>query len=76
MPSQKPGCPPCDRDAEELPIARSEAALLAVTARLAASEEEIVEAHAGKIWADSRRGEGTTVSFTLPTFADLAEEIL
>jgi len=36
----------------------------------------IVEAHAGKIWVDSECGEGTTVSFTLPTFDHRAEEIL
>ena len=35
----------------------------------------IVEAHAGKIWVDSRCGEGTTISFTLPTFDHRGEEI-
>jgi signal transduction histidine kinase len=31
---------------------------------------EIVEQYGGQIWAESTRGEGTTVSFTLPTSAD------
>ncbi|MCD6285048.1 MAG: hypothetical protein J7M39_03930, partial [Anaerolineae bacterium] len=36
----------------------------------------IVEAHAGKIWVDSKRGAGTIVSFTLPTFGSHPEESL
>jgi len=36
----------------------------------------IVEAHAGKIWVDSRRGAGTIVSFTLLTFGNHPEESL
>jgi two-component system, OmpR family, sensor histidine kinase VicK len=28
--------------------------------------KEMVEAHGGKIWADSVEGKGTTVAFTLP----------
>lgn len=31
---------------------------------------EIVEQYGGRIWAESARGQGTTVSFTLPTSAD------
>ena len=27
---------------------------------------QVTEAHGGRIWIDSRLGEGTTVSFTLP----------
>ncbi|MBN1246401.1 MAG: hypothetical protein JXC32_02030, partial [Anaerolineae bacterium] len=27
----------------------------------------LVEAHGGRLWVDSREGNGTTVSFTLPT---------
>jgi two-component system sensor histidine kinase VicK len=26
----------------------------------------IVEAHGGRIWAESKKGQGTTVSFSLP----------
>jgi signal transduction histidine kinase len=28
--------------------------------------KSIVQAHRGRIWAESRPGEGTTISFTLP----------
>jgi signal transduction histidine kinase len=30
----------------------------------------IVEAHSGRIWAESKEGEGSTFSFTMPGVAD------
>ncbi|RME51654.1 MAG: response regulator, partial [Caldilineae bacterium] len=34
--------------------------------------KHIIEAHGGKIWVSSRKGEGTTVSFTLPLTTGVA----
>jgi len=35
----------------------------------------IVEQHQGRIWVESKRGDGTTVSFTLPV-AGVGEDLL
>ena len=34
--------------------------------------KEMIEAHGGKIWAESEEGEGTTIFFTLPYELDEA----
>lgn len=36
--------------------------------------KEIVESHGGKIWLDSKPGQGTTVSFTIPEITTLPKE--
>ncbi|WP_042354556.1 cell wall metabolism sensor histidine kinase WalK [Bacillus rubiinfantis] len=38
--------------------------------------KEMVKAHAGNIWADSKEGEGTTISFSLPYDASEEDEWL
>jgi len=60
MPSRRPGCPPCSRDAEELPTTPSEAELLALTERLVASEGELEDATRRLRAATTRRRRAET----------------
>jgi two-component system sensor histidine kinase VicK len=36
--------------------------------------KEIIEAHEGRIWADSQEGKGTTIYFTLPIESENDDE--
>ncbi|RBN38331.1 cell wall metabolism sensor histidine kinase WalK, partial [Priestia megaterium] len=36
--------------------------------------KEIIEAHDGRIWADSQEGKGTTIYFTLPIESENDDE--